>query len=170
MPSPLVVFRRFLSRPANFSWVIEGKLAGSARPENENQLLWLRSKGVRALVSLDKEHPLDPEEVEAFGFEYIFIPVQDFTAPKLEDIQRFVEFSNSRLRQNKPVVVSCEAGIGRTGTMLASYLVSQCWSPEKALERVKEKRGAGVESIAQREAVFEYARRLGKCQKEQKDI
>jgi atypical dual specificity phosphatase len=118
-------------------------------------------------VSLNKEHPLDPEEVKAFGFEYVLIPVQDFTAPRLEDIQRFVDFTHDMLKQNKAVGVSCEAGIGRTGTMLAAYLVSQCWSPEEALKKVKEKRGAGVESLAQKEAVFEYARRLGKCQKEQ---
>lgn len=137
-------------------------MAGSARPENENQLLWLKNKGIKALVSLNKEHPLDSEEVEALGFEYAFIPVRDFTAPTLEDIRRFVEFSDERLRQNKPVVVSCEAGIGRTGTMLAAYLVSQCWSPEEALKQVKEKRGAGVESLSQKESVFEYARLLGK--------
>jgi atypical dual specificity phosphatase len=156
------VFRRFLSRPANFSWIIEGKIAGSARPENESQLLWLKRKGIKVLVSLNKEHPLDQEEVKAFGFEYVFIPVHDFMAPTLEDIKRFVEFSNEKLSQNKPVAVSCEAGIGRTGTMLAAYLVSQCWSPEKALREVKEKRGSGVESLAQRQAVFEYARLLGK--------
>ena len=137
-------------------------MAGSARPENENQLLWLKNKGIKVLVSLNKEHPLDSEEVEALGFEYAFIPVRDFTAPTLEDIRRFVKFSDERLRQNKPVVVSCEAGIGRTGTMLAAYLVSQCWSPEEALKQVKEKRGSGVESLSQREAVFEYARMLGK--------
>jgi len=137
-------------------------MAGSARPENENQLLWLKNKGIKVLVSLNKEHPLDSEEVEALGFEYAFIPVRDLAAPTLEDIRRFVKFSDERLRQNKPVVVSCEAGIGRTGTMLAAYLVSQCWSPEEALKQVKEKRGSGVESLSQREAVFEYARMLGK--------
>jgi protein-tyrosine phosphatase len=143
--------------------VIEGRMAGSARPENENQLLWLKNKGIKAIVSLNKEHPLVREEVEAFGFEYVFIPIQDFAAPTLVDIRRFVEFSDEKLRQNKPVVVSCGAGIGRTGTMLAAYLVSQCLSPEEALEKVKEKRGAEVESMSQREAVFEYARLLGKC-------
>jgi protein-tyrosine phosphatase len=68
------------------------------------------------------------------------------------------------LEQDNPVVVCCGAGIGRTGTMLAAYLVSKCYSPEKALEEVREKRGIGVESYVQRAAVFEYARFIGKCE------
>jgi len=111
------------------------------------------------------ERPLDDQLVKTLGFEYAFIPVKDFAAPKLEDIEEFVCFVNQMLRQNKSVVVCCAAGIGRTGTMLAAYLVSQCVSPEEALRQVKEKRGAGVESHTQREVVFEYARQIGKCQK-----
>jgi len=161
----LAVFRRFFNKPANFSWMIEGKLAGSARPENETQLRWLRSKGISALVCLNVERPLNEKEVKSMGFEYVFIPVKDFTAPKLEDISEFVSFTNEMLRKNKPVVVCCGAGVGRTGTMLAVYLVSMCLSPEEALRQVKEKRGIGVESYMQKEAIFEYARQIGKCQR-----
>lgn len=155
--------RHSVSRPANFSWVIEGKLAGSARPENEAQLRWLRSKGIRAVVCLNMERPLDGEEVKALGFEYVFIPVRDFAAPQLGDFERFVSFVGEMLGQGKPVVVCCGAGIGRTGTMLAAYLVSLCSSPEEALLEVERKRGVGVESDAQREAVYGFARQRGKC-------
>jgi len=162
----LAVFRRFLNKPANFSWLIEGKLAGSARPENETQLIWLRNKGIRALICLNQERPLNEHEVKDLGFEYDFIPVKDFTAPTLDDIERFVNFAQEMLSQEKPVVVCCGAGIGRTGTMLAAYMVSLCSSPEEALRQVKEKRGVGVESYEQQQAVFEYARQIGKCQKQ----
>lgn len=160
----MAVLCRFLNKPANFSWVIEKKLAGCARPETETQLVWLRNKGVKAIVCLNQERPLDEEEVRSLGFEYTFIPIKDFAAPTLEDIVKFVTFTDDMLKQNKPVVVCCEAGIGRTGTMLAAYLVSQCRSPEEALEQIKEKRGIGVESYEQKHAVFEYTRQIGKCQ------
>jgi atypical dual specificity phosphatase len=151
-----------LGRPNNFSWVIKGKLAGSARPENETQLRWLRDKGIRALVCLNKERPLDDRQVRELGFEYLFLPVKDFTAPTKDDVIEFVRFAREMIGHDMPVVVCCGAGIGRTGTMLAAYLVSLCFSTEEALNKVEEMRGVGVESHSQREAILEYARKLGK--------
>lgn len=149
-------------RPDNFSWVIRGKLAGSARPENEAQLRWLRDKGIRTLVCLNKERPLDDKQVRELGFEYLFLPVKDFTAPTQDDMIEFVRFAHEMIGHNMPVVICCGAGIGRTGTMLAVYLVSLSFSPEEALQKIEVVRGVGVESYSQREAVFEYARKAGK--------
>ena len=145
--------------------MIKGKLAGSARPENEAQLRWLKGAGIKAIVCLSKERPLDDKQVKRLGFEYLFIPVKDFTAPKQEDIAEFIRFTSQMIDENLPVMVCCGAGIGRTGAMLAAYLVSQCASPEEALRQIAEKRGVGVESYAQKEAIFEYARQIGKCAK-----
>lgn len=156
--------KRVLSKkPSNFSWVIEGKLAGSARPESEGQFIWLRSNGIRAIVCLSRERPLEDKQVIKLGFEYLFIPVKDFAAPKPEDMTEFVRFANDMIAQSLPVLVCCGAGIGRTGTMLAAYLVSHCASPEEALKQIEKQRGIGVESYAQREAIFEYSRQIDEC-------
>jgi protein-tyrosine phosphatase len=88
--------------------------------------------------------------------------VKDFTAPTQDDMVKFVRFAQDMIGHNLPVVVCCGAGIGRTGTMLAAYLVSLCFSPEGAFEEIEMKRGAGVESDSQREAVFEFAQKMGK--------
>ena len=154
--------RGSLGRPDNFSWVIKGKLAGSARPENESQLSWLRNSGIKALVCLNKERPLDDKQVKELGFEYLFLPVKDFTAPTQDNMTEFVRFAREMIGHNMPVAVSCGAGIGRTGTMLAAYLVSLCFSPEEALKEIEVTRGVGVESDGQRKAIFEYARQMGK--------
>jgi len=159
----LLFLGKSANKPSNFSWMIKGKLAGSARPENERQLTWLRDAGIRAIVCLNKERPLDDKQVKSLGFEYLLIPVKDFAAPKQEDIAEFIEFTNEMIRRNLPLVVCCGAGIGRTGAMLAAYLVSQGASPEEALRQIEEKRGIGVESYAQREAIFEYQRQRSKC-------
>lgn len=144
--------------------MIKGRVAGCARPENETQLRWLWNEGLRAIVCLNMEHPLDDKQVKNLGFRYAFIPVRDFSAPALNDISKFVDFVDTMLEHCNPAVVCCGAGIGRTGTMLAAYLVSKCCSPEEALEEVKEKRDIGVESYVQREAIFRYACSIGKCE------
>jgi atypical dual specificity phosphatase len=151
------------SKPSNFSWIIKGKLAGSARPDDEAQLKWLKTTGIRAIVCLNREHPLEEKQVGGLGFEYLFIPVRDFAAPTHEQIVEFVNFAREMIGQRRPVLVCCGAGVGRTGTMLAAYFVKQCMSPEDALKQVQEKRGVGVESDSQRAAIFEYARHVGKC-------
>ncbi len=151
------------AKPARFSWLIRGRLAGCARPESEQQLNWLWNEGLRAIVCLNMEGPLDEEQVRNIGFEYTFIPIRDFSAPSIGDMHEFVNFVDRMHAQNSPVVVCCGAGIGRTGAMLATYLVSQCSSPEEALDRVREKRGIGVESYVQKKAIFRYAHSVGKC-------
>lgn len=137
-------------------------MAGSARPENEAQLRWLRNTGIKALVCLNKERPLDDKQVRELGFEYLFLPVRDFIAPTQDNMTEFVRFAREMIGHNMPLAVCCGAGIGRTGTMLAAYLVSTCFSPEEALKEIEVTRGVGVESDGQRKAIFEYARQMGK--------
>ena len=62
----------------------------------------------------------------------------------------------------KPVGVSCHAGIGRTGTTLACYLVKKGRTAEKAMQEVAIKRRAGIETDDQKQAVRDYARRIGR--------
>ena len=146
--------------PANFSWLLRNKLAGCARPREDSELSWLWNHGIRAIVCLNRENPLSRETIEDRGFVYEFIPVKDFSAPSMDDIKKYIKFVTDMINQEKPVVTCCGAGIGRTGTMLAVYLVNEGYPPIRALEEVKRKRGCGVEAEEQMEAVQKYAEYL----------
>lgn len=148
----------------NFSWLIDREIAGHSAPMSDDDLNYLKSKGIKALVRMAESHKarVTSTQVEKLGFMDCYEPVPDFTAPRKAQVDRMVTFIKQSVAEGKPVAVSCGAGIGRTGTVLACYLVSKSYAAERAMDEVRHKRGAEIETDDQREAVRSYAKQLGK--------
>lgn len=149
--------------PWNFSFVIPGQLAGLACPGSQaplaHDLKCLAAEGIGALVSLTRAAP-DPEVVRRAALEPLHLPVEDFTPPTLGQIRSFVEFARRVIDSGHGVAVHCAAGQGRTGTMLACYLVSLGLPPEEAMDSVRAIRPGSIETPQQEARVREYARTL----------
>ena len=150
--------------PENLSFVIEGKLAGSAHPgrwmDLEQDLAGLRRLGVAAIVSLTG-NPLPADMLDAQGIEGHHIPISDFTPPTLDQIRDFTAFVQNRIsRDAGAVLVHCQAGIGRTGTMLATYLVTTGMSAAEAIREIRRLRPGSIETISQEDAVRMWERAL----------
>lgn len=155
----------------NFSWVIQGVLAGSGQVfgndwryspsviETKGDLEQIHDEGIRAVVSLTTI-PLDSEGLTKCDIQYLHLPVMDMQAPTLEVIERFVEFVNCSRKAERPVLVHCGAGLGRTGTAIACYLVSEGASGPEALEKVRSMRPDSVETIEQEALIHRYHRHL----------
>jgi atypical dual specificity phosphatase len=143
----------------NFSWLVEGKIAGAALSDSAESLSELRELGIRAVVCL-VEWPVDESLMRSMGFEYLQLKVPSFMSPTQEQIDRFIDFVENMEKQGKPVLVCCRMGWGRTGSMLASYLVRNGFDPEDAIEEVRRTRPRSIESPEQEEAIREYASRL----------
>ncbi len=140
----------------NFSWLIEGEIAGMAKPASSvYDFEFLKDEGFEAIVSLT-EFPLSEILIEEFGFSVKHIPVRDFEAPTLEQIEDFVAFAENARSEGKKLVVHCDAGIGRTGTVLACYLVSKGYNAADAIEEVRSKRPGSLETIEQEEVVLKF--------------
>jgi atypical dual specificity phosphatase len=143
--------------PRNFSWLIESKLAGCARPESEAELHGLMSVGVKAIISLTGT-PLYPEPVNRLGFEYLHSHISGAPSPiQLHEIIQFIEEQNA---QSKPVLVHCAEGKGRTGTVLAAYLVYKGLSADDAIKKVREERPGSIENLDQENAIRIFERTL----------
>ena len=54
----------------------------------------------------------------------------------------------------------CGAGMGRTGTMLACYLVGKGYSFQDALAHVRQRRPGSVETLEQEGVIRDYAEYL----------
>ena len=146
----------------NFSWLVRDSLAGSGQiggwgydGQLESDLDLLYEEGVRAIVSLT-EWPLQEDKVQAINMNYLHLPIADMRPPTLEDIVACVQFVEHSVEKGHPVVVHCSAGQGRTGTMLASYLVKMGKSTIEAIAQVRRIRPGSVETPEQEMAICDY--------------
>ena len=95
----------------------------------------LADHGVRTIVDLRAEEDIerDQELYDRLGLDLVPIPMRDGQAPRPHEVEEFLSvMENSKKR----VFVHCGAGVGRTGTMAAAYLVETGEaSPTQALGR-----------------------------------
>ena len=141
----------------NFSWVLEGTLAAAQGPTSRRDLIFLKLQDIRSIVRM-QEGTISGEALE---MEDLYEPVPDFTPPHLDQIHRMVTFIEAEIETwEHPVVVTCQAGMGRTGTVLASYLVYVGYKPEDAMKRIRELRPGSIQTADQEDAIKRYYEHL----------
>ena len=150
---------RVSDKPTNFGWVVQGKLAGSGLPVTHSEFKWVIGQGIRSIVTV-REVPL-PKGWFDDGIGYLHLEVEDFGAPSIDEIQNAVSYIKEQIADSRPVLVHCAAGKGRTGVILASYLVNvEGISSENAIEKLRLMRPGSVQSEVQEMAVAMYEKFL----------
>jgi atypical dual specificity phosphatase len=165
-------YRRFhgiiSDRPTNFSWVTEGKLAGSGLPVTPYEFQWLVDKGIKSIVTV-REVPLPSQWFDGDNVDYLHLIVEDYGAPTMEVLDETVNYIDKNIRSGNPVLVHCAAGKGRTGAVLAAYMIKkENLTAEEAIKKIRLLRPGSVQSITQETALSMYEKYL-KVKKGMKD-
>ena len=141
-------------KPDNFSWLIPEKLAGSAIPTSFEEIKWVIDEGIKSILTI-REEPLDNDWIK--NINYLHIHSNDMGVPEFDDITKAVDFIHHHITNNEPVMVHCLAGLGRTGTILACYLIKyQKLSADDSIQKTRESRPGSIQSFSQEEIISQF--------------
>ncbi|MDA4134657.1 MAG: dual specificity protein phosphatase family protein [Thaumarchaeota archaeon] len=151
-------------KPTFFGWVIEGRLAASGLPSSEGQLRWLQSHGVDSILTL-RETPLPEEWVAATRLSAKHVKMLDHAPPSPEALEEATGYISAQLKDGRSVLVHCLAGVGRTGSVLAAYMIEyEGRSADDAIARLRAIRPGSVEG-AQESAVRDYEKTVRRAKR-----
>lgn len=165
LPEPARRPSPYASGPRGFLWLKRGILAGTPRPgivaELEHDLQALTRAGITALISLT-ERPMDPVPLLAHGIQHVASPIPDMRAPGLAQAVELCRQIDAFIAQGNAVAVHCRAGLGRTGTLLACYLIWEGMDALNALDEARRIQPNWVQSTEQAEFLEVFAGYLAK--------
>jgi len=130
-----------------------------------DDLVELKAQGVTHVVTL-----LTPNEFVLYGVENILddlketglesrhFPILNQSVCSFPEICELVEWLDDKLTRGASIMVHCVGGLGRSGLVVACYLVSKGLSADSAIEEVRRARSPrAIESTVQEAFVREFA-------------
>ena len=160
LPSEALNYISGAQGPRGFMWLKKGMLAGTPQPgvvlDADYDMKALKRVGVTKLITLT-ERNLDQDLLRPYGISNIWEPMPDMHPPSLEQAIRICESIQQLIRQREVVAVHCRAGHGRTGTLLALYLIWEGQSALQALENARRIEPRWIQSKKQEDFLIEFA-------------
>ena len=144
--------------PTGFSWIDKPRLAGLGAPREREDFVWLRAQGIELLISLTEDRPRRDYADDA-GLLVFHVPIVDMDAPTQEQLDRCVSAIVKAHAREMNVAVHCGAGLGRTGSILAAYLVARGATSTVAIHRIRKLRPGSIETREQEDAIHVFAER-----------
>jgi tetrapyrrole methylase family protein / MazG family protein len=87
--------------------------------------------------------------------DYLHIPVSDMGLPSMQNLRIFIR--NMRFYEccGLPVFIHCHAGLGRSGTMAAIFLLTKGYSANMAISAIRDLRPGAIETKQQEHFIEE---------------
>jgi atypical dual specificity phosphatase len=102
------------------------------------------------------------EYLKTNSVNYLHLKVKDYGAPTLDELDSTEDYIHGRIKSGKSVMVHCAAGRGRTGTILASYLLREnpSLTSYQAIKKIRQLRPGSIQSETQEQVVAMYEKYL----------
>ena len=140
-------------------WIDKPTLLGSHNP-TDAELTELSRQGVATVVSLLIEAEQPPNysatHLASLGMKKYSVPVQDYSVPTAEQVLEVLETVRVRSRVGR-VLIHCQGGCGRTGTVVAAYWIRKGLAPDEAIRRVRNANRYAVETAEQEASLYALA-------------
>lgn len=158
--------------PRGFVWIKKGVLAGTPQPgvffDEAYDVKALKRVEISHLITLTEPPPkelgVDQVLLHEHGIGHSRFPVPDMEAPSMDQAYRICKRIDQLLQEGEKVAVHCRAGMGRTGTVLCSYLIWEGDDAIGALDRARSIEPRWVQSQAQVTFLEAFEQDLGQTQ------
>jgi atypical dual specificity phosphatase len=127
------------------SWIEPERLAASGIPLDAKDIRSLHEQGIRAILSLIEQplfaqREITPAVLEGLNIAYFHVPVRDQYPPNATQAQQIIAIISAMQVQQRPLLIHCHAGIGRTGTILHLYYLTRGQTFAEAKAEIRRKR------------------------------
>lgn len=139
------------------------ELYGSKLPESVEDLDVIKKEGIKVIISLEEAIlEIKNNSNLANDFEHYELFITDYDIPDKKQVEEFLSILEKAKRENKPVLVHCWAGCGRTGVMLAlaERFIYGVLDGKQAIENLRKVRPCAVETPSQQEFVKTFERKI----------
>jgi len=114
----------------------------------QNDVFTIQKLGVKCVIDMRSESIFDHVLFESIGINYFNIPVDNYFAPELDQIDNAIEFINSNISVDNNILIHCKEGVGRSSLIIIAYLITTGLDLFESMKIVQSNRwGANLNNI-----------------------
>ena len=90
----------------------------------QNDVFTIQKLRVKCVIDMRSESLFDQSLFESIGINYFNIPVDNYFAPELDQIDNAIEYINSNISVDNNILIHCKEGVGRSSLIIIAYLIT----------------------------------------------